>query len=299
MGLKKYIKTIFKPAAVKRAKAMKKAKRVRKMAVVEERRSLISVLEKSLGYSFKDTSILREALTHPSSVGFEKKIKSNQRLEFLGDAVLQAVITDTVFRKFENETEGELTKVRIALTQGTFLSELSVALGIPKCLILPKSAEDIRSSASAAEDAFEAVVGAIYLDSNFETAKKVVLSWYKYGLSELPDLIESQNPKGALQEIAAKNGDVISYELVSQSGPDHKKVFEVEVSINSLPCARASASSKKSAETKAARLALSILKKTKAGGNLTNDDKFLSESADEDLPEQKRQQKRKSAKNNC
>ncbi len=272
MGLKKYIKTIFKPAAVKRAKAMKRAKRARGAAAETAREKLIANLEKSLGYSFKDRSILREALTHPSSVGFEKKVKSNQRLEFLGDAVLQAAITDTVFRKFDDVDEGSLTKIRIALTQGSFLSDLSFAMGIPKCLILPKSAEDIRESASAAEDAFEAVVGAIYLDSNFEKAKNIVLSWYKHGLGELlPDLVSSQNPKGALQEFAAKNGDVVSYALVSQSGPDHKKVFEVEVSLNGTPLSRASASSKKSAETKAAGFALALLKKSESSAEESSD----------------------------
>lgn len=256
MELKKYIKTIFKPAVAKRAKAMKRAKSARKKALEQSQSDRMSALEKSLGYSFKNPPILHEALTHPGSVGFDKKIKSNQRLEFLGDAVLQAVITDTVYKKFEDVDEGELTKIRIALTQGSFLSELSQNMGIPQCLILPKSAENIRESASAAEDAFEAVVGAIYLDSNFETAHSVVLSWYKRKLDELPTLVQSQNPKGALQEIAAKRGDTVSYVLVSQSGPDHSKVFEVEVSINAIPRARASASSKKSAETKAARAVL-------------------------------------------
>lgn len=260
MELKKYIKTIFKPAAVKRAKAMKRAKHARSKAKELAEKNQIKNLEKSLGYSFKDTSILREALTHPVSVGFEKKVKSNQRLEFLGDAVLQSVITDTVYRKFEDIDEGKLTKIRIALTQGSFLAEISKALGIPQCLIVPKGAEEIRQSMSASEDAFESVIGAIYLDSNFERAKKVVLSWYKRYLDDLPDLVESQNPKGALQEWAAKNGSTISYILVSQSGPDHKKVFEIEVSVNGKPVARASASSKKSAETKAARMALSMLK---------------------------------------
>lgn len=256
MELKKYIKTIFKPAVAKRAKAMKRAKSARKKALEQSQSDRMSALEKSLGYSFKNPSILHEALTHPGSVGFDKKIKSNQRLEFLGDAVLQAVITDTVYKKFEDVDEGELTKIRIALTQGSFLSELSQNMGIPQCLILPKSAENIRESASAAEDAFEAVVGAIYLDSNFKTAHSVVLSWYKRKLDELPTLVQSQNPKGVLQEIAAKRGDTVSYVLVSQSGPDHSKVFEVEVSINAIPRARASASSKKSAETKAARAVL-------------------------------------------
>ena len=188
MELKKYIKTIFKPAAVKRAKAMKKAKCARTNSKEETQKTLLKNLEKSLGYSFKDEAILREALTHPVSVGFEKKVKSNQRLEFLGDAVLQAVITDIVFRKFGDIDEGKLTKIRIALTQGTFLAEISKSLGIPQCLIVPKGAEEIRQSTSASEDAFEAVIGAIYLDSNFERAKKVVLSWYKRRLEDLPDL---------------------------------------------------------------------------------------------------------------
>ena len=136
------------------------------------------------------------------------------------------------------------------------MTELSRSLGIPQCLILPKGADDIRESASSAEDAFEAVVGAIFLDSDFETVHSVVLSWYKRKLEELPTLVQSQNPKGAMQEIAAKRGDTVSYALVSQSGPDHRKVFEVEVSVNGEPLARACSSSKKSAETKAAKIAL-------------------------------------------
>ena len=256
MELKKYIKTIFKPSVAKRAKAMKRAKRDRGKSAERARTQSFASLEKSLGYKFRDESVLREALTHPCSVGFEKKVRSNQRLEFLGDAVLQSIITDTVFKKFEDDDEGRLTKIRIALTQGSFLTELSRSLGISQCLILPKGADDIRGSASSAEDAFEAVVGAIFLDSDFETVHSVVLSWYKRKLEELPTLVQSQNPKGAMQEIAAKRGDAVAYTLVSQSGPDHRKVFEVEVSVNGEPLARACSSSKKSAETKAARIAL-------------------------------------------
>jgi len=256
MELKKYIKRIFKPAVAKRAKAMKKAKRARSKALVAAQAAQLKAVEAAIGYKFKDMSVLREALTHPGAVGFDKKIKSNQRLEFLGDAVLQAIITDTVFKKFEEEDEGEMTKIRIALTQGSFLSELSNNMTIPNYLLLPKGSENLRSSMSAAEDAFEAVVGAIYLDSDFDTARKIVLSWYKRKLENLPDLVQSQNPKGALQEIAAKRGDTIEYRLVSQSGPDHQKVFEVELLINGARAAEASASSKKSAESKAARAAL-------------------------------------------
>ena len=257
MEIRKYIiKRIFKPSVTRRAKAMRKAKKERSKAALETRSGEISALQTRLGYEFKDLSILNEALTHPGSVGISKKVKSNQRLEFLGDAILQSIITDTVFKKFDEYDEGSLTKIRIALTQGCFLSALSAGLTIPRYLLLPKGSEHLREMPSAAEDAFEAVVGAIYLDSDFETARKTVLSWYKRKLDDIPDLMRQQNPKGALQEAAAKCSEKVEYVLLSQSGPDHQKVFEVEVRIGGVALARASASSKKSAESKAARAAL-------------------------------------------
>ena len=257
MEIRKYIiKRIFKPSVTRRAKAMRKAKKERSKAALETRSGEISALQTRLGYEFKDLSILNEALTHPGSVGISKKVKSNQRLEFLGDAILQSIITDTVFKKFGEYDEGSLTKIRIALTQGCILSALSADLTIPRYLLLPKGSEHLREMPSAAEDAFEAVVGAIYLDSDFETARKTVLSWYKRKLDDIPDLMRQQNPKGALQEAAAKCSEKVEYVLLSQSGPDHQKVFEVEVRIGGVALARASASSKKSAESKAARAAL-------------------------------------------
>lgn len=255
--IRKYIKTIFKPAVAKRAKAMRRAKRTRKNVKTQLRKRRYAPLEQRLGYTFKDISILVEALTHAGVVGVVKtKVKSNQRLEFLGDSVLQSVITDVVFRKFPDAEEGELTKIRIAFTQGAFLTELSRGLTIPDFLIVPKGSEQIRTQAAAAEDAFEALVGAIYLDSNFETARDVILSWYKQRFDDVPDLMVSQNPKGALQEAVAKRGGSVKYALLGQSGPDHSKVFEVEVSIGGKPYCRGSGSSKKHAEAEAARAAL-------------------------------------------
>lgn len=255
--IRKYIKTIFKPSVVKRAKAMKRAKKTRSNVREQLRKRRLSPLEEKLGYTFADKSILLEALTHPGIIGVTKaKVASNQRLEFLGDSILQAVITDVVFKKFCDCDEGALTKIRIALTQGSFLAELSKSLTIPSYLIVPKGADELRGQAAAAEDAFEAVVGAIYLDSSFERAREVILSWYKLRLDDIPDLMREQNPKGLLQEAAAKNGDTVAYALVSQSGPDHKKVFEVEVLINGARYSSAVSSSKKNAEAQAAREAL-------------------------------------------
>ena len=260
--LRKYIKRILKPSVAKRAKAMKRAKTARSNVKTQLRKRRLAPLEEKLGYIFEDKSILIEALTHPGVIGVSKaKVKSNQRLEFLGDSILQAVITDVVFKKFGETEEGGLTKIRIALTQGVFLAELSRSLTIPNFLIIPKGADDLRTQNAAAEDAFEAVVGAIYLDSSFEKVREVLLSWYRLKLDDIPDLMLSQNPKGALQEFVAKNGGTVSYKLLSQSGPDHKKSFEIEVCIDGKPYCTAVASSKKNAESMAAKSALDMLKK--------------------------------------
>ena len=269
--LRNYLKTIFKPSVAKRAKAMKRAKRARSTVREELRKRRLAPLEQKLGYSFKDKTILQEALNHPSLVGAVKtKVRSNQRLEFLGDAILQSVISSLVFNEFESSEEGELTKIRSALTRGSFLTKLSKNLGIPEFLVVPKASEDIRGQDSAAEDAFEAVVGAIYLDSDFKKVREILLGWYRLALENIPEIITAQNPKGALQEAAAKNGATVSYKLLGQSGPDHQKVFEVEVQIDGKAYCRASASSKKHAEAAAAASALKIYSETlgkNSGGN--------------------------------
>ncbi len=252
----------MKPSVAKRAKAMKRAKKARANVKSELRKRRLAPLEEKLGYIFEDKSLLMEALTHAGLVGVSKtRVKSNQRLEFLGDSILQSIITDAVFKKFGDSEEGGLTKIRIALTRGDFLAALSRSLTIPNFLIVPKGAGEIREQSAAAEDAFEAVVGAIYLDSSFEKAREVILSWYRLKLEDIPDLMQSQNPKGALQEFVAKTGGKVSYALMSQSGPDHNKSFEIEVSIDGKPYCKATASSKKYAEAEAARMALDMLRK--------------------------------------
>ncbi len=263
MELKKYIlKRMFKPAVAKRAKAMRREKIARAASEEFSDRLRCGRLQKHIGYKFKNLDYLREALVHPGLVGTSKgHVRSNQRLEFLGDAVLQCIITETVFKKFDNMEEGELTKVRIALTRGSFLSELSASLGLPKYLSVAHGSEGLREIPSVAEDLFEAVVGAIYLDAGFERTKEVVMSWYKRGLDDLPRLVQSHNPKGALQELAVRRGDEIEYRLVSQSGPAHKKVFEVEIFVGGKSYGRFSGSSKKAAECGAANAAIGEYKK--------------------------------------
>ena len=249
--LRGYIKSLMKRRAVR--KGLKKRRKILSQKAIEQ----FSGLEKNIGYIFNDKTLLKLALTHPSSVNSASaRINSNQRLEFLGDAILQTIISDFVYHNLDDKQEGDLTRARIAMTHGKFLAQLAQRLKIPENLILPKKLSHLRDVASAKEDAFESLVGAIYLDAGFEQAKRIVLAWYEAATLNVDEMLTSQNPKGKLQELAAKKSMSVKYRLASQSGPDHDKKFEMEVLIDDVPYASATASSKKEAEIKAAQIAL-------------------------------------------
>ena len=215
--------------------------------------------QKIIGYSFKNKELLVEALTHKSTVVSDKK--SNQRLEFLGDAVLGLILSEKLFLELGNQDEGILSKARSALANGEYISRMAIKLRIHEYMILPDSADakNIRNVASAREDTFEAIIGAVFLDSNFDTVKKVVLKWYTKYKENLDTLLESQNPKGTLQELAAKRQEQVDYILISEDGPSNNREFVMEVKVGKLT-ARASAKSKKEAQSKAAKLALTKYK---------------------------------------
>ena len=249
--LRGYIKGLMK------RRALKKRIKVRKRILSKRAQEQFGILDAKIGYVFADKSLLKLALTHPSSMNMANaRILSNQRLEFLGDAVLQTVISDFVYRQLDDKPEGDLTRARIALTHGKFLAKLAERLGIPQSLILPKKLSHLREVASAKEDALESLIGAIYLDSTFENAKKIVLDWYEAASLDVGEMVGTQNPKGQLQEAAAKLGKPVSYRLASQTGPDHDKKFEMEVLVGGEVMGSAVASSKKEAETNAAAIAL-------------------------------------------
>ena len=254
LTLRAYIKLMMK------RRAQKRRIKVRKLVLSKRAIQQFGALEKRIGYEFRDKALLKLALTHPSSLNAaHSRTLSNQRLEFLGDAVLQTVISDFVYRNLEDRPEGDLTRARIAMTHGKFLATLAESLTVPQNLILPKKLSGLRDVASAKEDALEALIGAIYLDSGFETAKKTVMYWYESESLDMDEMVTTQNPKGRLQEYAAKRGMEISYRLASQTGPDHSKMFEMEVLVNGEPMGSGTASSKKDAEVKAAQVALSKL----------------------------------------
>ena len=217
-------------------------------------------LELRLGYRFRDTSLLERALTHPS-VGHEKQRFhiDNQRLEFLGDAVLQLVITEYLYANFPKEQEGPLTKLRARLVSRDALQAHAVALDLGRHLIMGRGEEASggRTRASSLADAFEAVVGAIYLDSDFATTREFVLRAMQSALTGVLEAPVDINPKGQLQEILqaiASRGPI--YELISATGPEHAKTFVVEARWEGETLGRGTGPSKQAAEIAAAMDAL-------------------------------------------
>src|SRR5690625_5084902 len=159
-------------------------------------------LQKRIGYQFKDPGLLRESLLHPSFLqDFPEETKNNQRLEFLGDAVLDLILSEKLFQLFPEEREGGLTKQRAILAKGGFLSDLAKKLGLSEALLMSRAEIKMQGHErpSSLEDAFEALVGALYLDSDLPTARRLVLEWYGDIAKTLKKAEVASNPKGKLQ----------------------------------------------------------------------------------------------------
>lgn len=221
----------------------------------------LSELQSAIGYQFKDESLLIQSLTHPSyMVRAEDKESSNQRLEFLGDAVLELIISEHLFQKFSKHREGRLTQYRSTLVKSAALVELAEELNISQYLRVNNLGTHSKPEnlPSSKEDALEALVGAIYLDSDFPTAREVVLNWYGDITEQLKILNESHNPKGQLQERLQPTigNDKIQYKVVKENGPSHSKTFEVELIVGEQSCSTGTGKSKKEAEEQAARKVL-------------------------------------------
>ena len=217
-------------------------------------------LERHIGYKFRNSLLLAEALTHPS-LSFERKTFhfDNQRLEFLGDAVLQLVITHHLYRLFPTFSEGQLTKLRSRLVSREGLKKHAVTLGLGRYLMLGRGEEASggRDRASTLSDAFEALVGALYLDSDLETVRRFILRVAGDDLGSLAREPAEDNPKGELQELLQSlSPQSPAYEVVSETGPDHLKEFICRVLWESKELGRGSGQSKKQAEINAASDAL-------------------------------------------
>ena len=225
----------------------------------------LTELQKRLGYEFRTPALLLEALTHGSYLQeYPEAGPHNQRLEFLGDSVLQFILTDALYREFAIEREGILSRRRAVLSKGEFLTQMARDLGLDACLRLNRSEEEAggRTRASTLEDVFEALVGAVYLDSDLATTRGLVLAWYGPLAGRLVLSEDAENPKGRLQELVQpKHGNnALRYEVLATTGPRHARAYEVAVFLNETPLGTGTGSAKKMAEEAAARAALLTLR---------------------------------------
>ena len=221
----------------------------------------LQVLEKKLGYTFRCKEQLQAALYHSSYANEHRccGVSSNERLEFLGDAVLGLVTADYLYHKHPDLPEGDLTRMRAALVCEESLYEVAQRLGLGSELRLGKGEEagGGRERPSIIADAVEAVLAAVYLDGGIGSARKLI---QKFILDREAEKSASRDYKTALQELVQReSGQVLAYQLVGEEGPDHDKRFFVEVDLNGTPVGSGQGRSKKEAEQMAAKAAIGKL----------------------------------------
>ena len=223
---------------------------------------MIKDLETAIGYRFKNISLLQNALTHSSYANerWHDSLKSNERLEFLGDSILGMIVAEYLYKTFPDRPEGELTRMRADMVCEKTLAAAANRIGLGEHLLLGHGEERFggRNRESILADAMESIIAACFLDGGIEAAMKIV---QQFILVEVPvTKLHNADYKTALQELVQqKKNQVLTYALVGQSGPDHDKQFDVEVSLNGTVVGKGSGRSKKRAEQDAARAAIERL----------------------------------------
>ena len=223
---------------------------------------MIKDLEAAIGYRFKNIMLLQNALTHSSYANeqWHDGLKSNERLEFLGDSILGMVVAQHLFRTFPNRLEGDLTRMRADMVCEKALAKIAVQLDLGKHLLLGNGEEQNggRNRSSILADAVESILAACYLDGGMAAAEAFI---EKFVLCNIPaEKPANTDYKTALQELVQqKKNQQLTYRLVSESGPDHDKTFTVEVSLNGKPVGQGTGTSKKRAEQAAAKEAMESL----------------------------------------
>ena len=224
-------------------------------------------LQAVIGYSFNDISLLQNALTH-SSYAYEQKSRgivypSNERLEFLGDTVLELVISEHLYDKFKNKGEGALTKMRQGIVCEKTLSQIALGINLGDYLNLGRGEEntDCRKRPKVLADALEALIAAIYVDSGSfarHGAKDIVLKLFIDEI-DAAEVLQNGDYKTMLQQLVEKDGSaILEYTVVSEAGPEHDKIFTVEARVNNNSVGVGTSHNKKEAEQQAARQALSL-----------------------------------------
>ena len=229
---------------------------------------MIKELENAIGYRFHNISLLQNALAHSSYANerWHDSLKSNERLEFLGDSILGMVVADHLYRNFANRPEGELTRMRADMVCEKALAQVANQIGLGEHLLLGKGEEQGggRGRDSILADAVESIIAACYLDGGMEAAKAFIS---RFVLVNVPvSRLTNADYKTALQELVQqKRNQVLNYTMVGESGPDHDKRFEVELTLNGQVVGHGIGSSKKRAEQDAARNAMEALYPEKLG----------------------------------
>ena len=232
--------------------------------MTEERLAALHAFEQNLSWRFQDISLLNNALTHRSFVNENPSLKcsDNERLEFLGDAVLGLCISDALMERFPDYAEGQLSKLRASLVNEQHLAELARKVRIGDYLLLGKGEETSggREKNSLLADTFEAVIAAIYLDCGFARAMVFVRSLFAPLLAGGTEELICRDYKTAIQEIAQNRfKETPQYTLIGQSGPDHDKIFETKLVIADIIAASGVGKNKKEAEQRAAKKAMEML----------------------------------------
>ena len=234
------------------------------MTLTSKEKKKFKEVEKTIGYSFRKTALLKRALTHKSFAN-ENKLppeEQNERLEFLGDAVLELAVSELLMEKYPNYSEGDLSKLRAAIVNEKQLASFAREFRLGDLLYLGKGEEltSGREKPSLLADAYEAVLGAIYLDRGFAKAAQVIRKHYQKLLDHTPSEDIYKDYKTELQEKSQSlYRSVPRYRLAAESGPDHDKTFQIELLIRGEVMGRGEGRSKKEAEQMAAREALQKL----------------------------------------
>ena len=218
-------------------------------------------LEKAIGYAFKDPALVKEALTHRSYL-YENPswgVPHNERLEFLGDAVLELVVTEELYNRFPDEDEGKLTVIRAALVNYQFMAKVATDAGVDKAVLLSRG--EAKDTGKAREvilaNAAEAVIGALYLDGGYAAARDFILKFVMDGLHDIMKTGGYRDPKSTLQEKTQASRKITpTYRVTEETGPEHRKIFKVAVYLDGAWIAEGEGQSKQDAEVEAAKAAL-------------------------------------------